>query len=138
MLVIRDEQIEQLNEIAEDEFIDELALTVRDTHGELVKDIDDEDLRELVRIGAARARRHGLSFEETIAVFVGWMFEFAPNFDEQENIKKMLADERLEPDDRIDLVAEMATEKDWAEAEAMYDETAWEDADEEAELTEQE
>ena len=136
MLVIRDEQIEQLNEIAEDEFIDELTLNVRDLHGELVKDIDDEDLRELVRVGVERAKRHGISFEDTIGTFVGWMFEFAPNFDEQENIKKMLADERFKPDDRIDLIVEAATEKDWAEAEAMYDETAWEDPDDEAETAE--
>lgn len=130
MLVIRDRQIDRLNEFAEKEFIDELTLTVRELHGELVADVDDDELRALVGTGVARARRHGLEFEDTIGTFVGWMFEFAPNFDEQENIKKMLAAERLAPDDRIDLIAEAATEKDWEEAEAMYDEEAWENSEE--------
>jgi len=88
MLIIRDEQIRQLDEIAEEKFIDDLTLTVRDFHSDQVEDLNDEELRELVKIGAARARSHGLTFEDTIGAFVGWMFEFAPNFDEQENIKK--------------------------------------------------
>ena len=132
MLIIRNEQIRQLDEIAEKEFIYNLTLSVREFHGDSVEDLDDEELRKLVKIGVTRARRHGLTFEDTIGVFVGWMFEFAPNFDEQENIKKMLAEESLDPDDRIELIAEAASEEDWAEAEEMYDETAWEEQSEPA------
>jgi hypothetical protein len=127
MLVIRDRQIERLNRFAEEEFIDELTLEVRDLHGDLVGELSDEELREMVAAGVARARRHGLTIEDTIGTFVGWMFEFAPNFDEQENIKKMLADESLAPDDRIELIVQATTEADWAQAEAMSDETAWEE-----------
>jgi hypothetical protein len=127
VMIIRNEQIKVFENIAEDNFIDDLVAKVRETHGEQVADFDDDELRRLVETGGGRARGHGLEGEEAIGVFVGWMFEFAPNFDEQENIKKMLADERLAPDDRIELVAEAATEKDWAEAEAAYDETAWDE-----------
>ena len=129
MLVIRDRQIERLNGFAEENFIDELTVDVRDLHGDLVGGLSDEELRELVETGVARARRHGLTLEDTIGTFVSWMFEFAPNFDEQEKIKKMLAEESLAPDDRIDLVAEFTTEEDWAQAEALYDDAAWETRD---------
>jgi len=126
MLVIRDRQMARLDRFAEEEFITRLAAEIRESHGEQVEDFDQAELHEIVRTGVARARRHGLTYEDTIETFVSWMFEFAPNFDEQEHIKEMLADERLEPDERIDLIAEAATEEDWEQAEALYDEAAWE------------
>jgi hypothetical protein len=129
MLVIRPEQMKRLEEYVEDNFIRSLALTVRDEHGDMVDHQNDDELRKLVRVAVARARRHGLMFESSISVFVGLMFEFAPNFDEQPSIRKILSDESLPPDDRIDVVLEVASEEDWAEAERLYNEYAWFDID---------
>ncbi|HEX9962955.1 MAG TPA: hypothetical protein VGB00_18630 [Pyrinomonadaceae bacterium] len=119
--------MEVFRKAGEKSFVDELAQTVRENHTEAVEDSSDEELKEYVRIGIARARSHGLIFEDTITVFVRLMFDIAPNFDEQANIARMLNDERLEPDDRIELVLEGASEEDWAEAESLYDENAWEE-----------
>lgn len=126
MLVIRDEQIKVFDKIAEEKFLNDLVQTVRDNNGEQVAELDDEELKNLVKVGVERARSHGLTCEDPISIFVGWMFEFAPNFDEQSTIQDLLKDERFEPDDRIELIAEAASEKDWAETEDLYDEQAWE------------
>ncbi len=125
MLIIRPEQLQRLDEYAEEEFIKSLMANVREVHGELVEDLDDKELYRFVKVAVARARSHGLTYESSIGAFVGLMFEFAPNFDEQPAIRKMLSDERLPPDDRIDLVVEAASEQDWTEAELLYDDNAW-------------
>ena len=118
--------MEVFRKAGEKKFVDELAQTVRENHAEAVEDVSDEELKEYVTVGIARARSHGLTFEDSITAFVRLMFDIAPNFDEQTNIARMLKDERLEPDDRIELVLEAASEEDWAEAESLYDENAWE------------
>lgn len=127
MLIIRKRQMEVFKKAGEKNFVAELAQTVRENHAEAVEDSSDEELKEYVRVGIARARGHGLVSEEAITAFVRLMFDIAPNFDEQTNIARMLKDERVEPDDRIELVLEAASEEDWAEAESLYDENAWEE-----------
>src|SRR6185312_3968571 len=113
-------------ESAEAEFVRDLALTVREQQGEQVADLSDDDLEDAVALGIERARLRGLTGQQAIAIFVGLMFQFAPNFDEQQNIRDVLSDERLPPDLRLELVVEHASDRDWTEAEQLYDETAWE------------
>jgi hypothetical protein len=127
MLIIRKQQMEVFKKAGEKKFVDELSQTARENHADAVEDLSDEELKKYVEIGIARARGHGLLSEDAITAFVRLMFDIAPNFDEQTNIARMLKDERLEPDDRIELVLEAASEEDWAEAESLYDENAWEE-----------
>ena len=126
MLVIRKEQMEVFARIAEENFIDDVAREVRETEADSVEDLSDDDLRKRVKVAVARAARHGLTLELSIIAFVRLMFAIAPNFDEQPNIKQMLADERVEPDDRVELVFRAASDDDWEEAGELYDESAWE------------
>ncbi len=108
-----------------DDFVHRLAGTVREVQGDLVADLTDDELHKYVTAGVERAFSHGLVLETSVGVFVGWMFEFAPNFDQQKKIKAMLECPGLSAEQRLDLVAQSGTDADWAEAEEMYDENAW-------------
>jgi len=122
---VREAQIQQLTSDSQRDFIERLAAAVREIQPETVSDLDHDDLIECVSAGVDRALGHGLVMEDAIGTFVGWMFEFAPNFDQQPNIKMMLEYPGLTPEERLGLVAEAATEEDWTEAEEMYDAAAW-------------
>jgi len=122
---IREAQIQQLTSDPQRDFIERLAAAVREIQPETVSELDHDELIEYVSSGVDRAESHGLVMEDAIGTFVGWMFEFAPNFDLQRNIKTMLEYPGLTPEERLDLVAQAATEQDWSEAEAIYDDDAW-------------
>jgi len=84
----------------------------------LVHAISDEELLRRVSLGIARAESHGLTWDASITAFVAMMFEVAPTFDEQPAIARVLKDESLPADQRIDALWERTTDEDWDEAEA--------------------
>lgn len=125
MLVIREEQMKVFDAAAEASFERRLAALVREIQPELVSELDEDDLLACVQAGIERARGHGLGGEQSIGIFVGWMLEIAPNFDEQPNIRRLLTYPGLEPEQRLELVEQLATEEDWDQAAEMYNEDAW-------------
>jgi hypothetical protein len=122
LLVIREEQMQVFDSVSEANFERRLAGLVREIQPELVSELDEDDLLACVRVGIERARGHGLDSEQSIGIFVGWMLEIAPNFDEQPNIRKVLTYPGLAPEQRLELVGRLATEEDWEEAAEMYNE----------------
>lgn len=126
MLVIRQEQIDALIMGDEDEFVEFLVKHIKDEDPELEKERDDETLREMVRGGIRRAKSHELSTSEDLTAFVSIMFEIAPNFDEQAEIKAVLKDEKTPPNERIEkLWTPLVTDESWEEAEKNYNYDAW-------------
>ena len=122
---IRQAQLESLQPIAERDFIDRLIDHVRAEHPEEVNAYAESDLRRMAANGISRARRYGISVESSIAAFVDLMFSVAPNFDEQEHIHEVLTDASYPPDARVELLGEMTLDADWEQADARYDESAW-------------
>jgi hypothetical protein len=126
MLVIRQEQIDVLIKGTDEEFVEFLVDHVKKEDPELNSEYDDEKLREMVRGGIKRAESHGFTTAEDITAFISIMFEIAPNFDEQPDIKKVLDDENFSPKDRLErLWSPLVTEQNWEEASDIYDEAAW-------------
>src|SRR6476620_9663353 len=125
MLVIRQEQMQAM--IAPDEkHLDALVTdAVRAANPDRVKDYDADVLSSMVRTAIARARSHDLKTAEDIAAYAAVMFEVAPNFDEQADIKLVLGDEAFPPADRFYQLFERVSEESWAEAEKRYDELVW-------------
>ena len=126
MLVIRQEQIDTLIKKSDEEFVEFLVAHVKEEYPGKSSEYDEETLRVIVRSGIERAESHDLRTAEDITAFVSIMFEIAPNFDEQPQIKAVLDDENFLPGDRIDRLGSPAvSEEAWNEAEENYNEDAW-------------
>src|SRR5215213_5083858 len=126
MLVIRQEQIDALIKGSDEEFVECLVGHVREEFPEKTGERDDETLRAMVKGGIERAENHGFTTAEDITSFISIMFEIAPNFDEQPQIRAVLDDEKFAPEDRIErLWSPLVTDENWEEAENNYNENAW-------------
>jgi hypothetical protein len=126
MLVIRQEQIDALIKGTDEEFVEFLVAHVKEDFPEKSSEYDDERLRVMVRGGIKRAESHDLTTAEDITAFVSIMFEVAPNFNEQPEIKTVLDDKKFPPEDRIErLWSPLVSEEAWEEAKDKYNENAW-------------
>jgi hypothetical protein len=125
MLVIREEQIQFFIATNEAELVKVIAESVRQANAERVADYDDKALEEMVKIGIERARWHELKRAEDIAAFVAVMFEIAPNFDEQEEIKVVLEDTNQPPSDRFYQIWDRTSDEAWQKAERDYNLNVW-------------
>jgi len=126
MLVIRQQQMETLIKGSDEEFLEFLLEHVREEFPEKIAERDEETLRRMVSGGIRRAESHDFTLAEDVTAFISVMFEIAPNFDEQPQIKAVLDDEQFEPGDRLErLSSPLVPEEAWEEAEEKYDEKAW-------------
>ena len=138
MLNIRNKQLNEFEARALERYIRDLTEYVRREEGEeevfpsggsnwvQVKDLPEEALLRMVKAGVVRARNYGLMLDCDITAFVSLMFAIAPNFDTQANIQTLLSDPEFSPEERMELLVDLATEEDWEQAEQSYDESAWE------------
>ena len=126
MLVIRQEQFDALIKGTDEEWVEFLVGHVKEEFPEKTAERDDETLREMVKGGIRRAESHGFKIAEDQSAFVSIMFEIAPNFDEQPQIKAVLNDDQFAPEDRIErLWSPLVPEEAWEEAEKNHNENAW-------------
>jgi predicted nuclease with TOPRIM domain len=109
----------------ESRFIAFLLTQLRRECRDLVRDIDPESLREMVVNGLVRARSHGLNSATDLTAFVSIMFEIAPNFDEQPDIRRALQDESVPRESRFSVMLERVPEGAWEEAERNRRMEAW-------------
>ncbi len=135
MLKIRREQFEVFQPVAEAAFVRRVAEHLRAGHGDvvvqfpneviLVKQIADERLLRVAHDAIARARNYGLNWESAVTAFVVLMFVAAPNFDEHPLIQRILKDERVEANSRIDQLWERTTDENWEAVRKNYDPSRW-------------
>jgi hypothetical protein len=135
MLKIRAEQFEVFQPVAEAAFVRRVVEHLRDHHSDavvqlpneviLIKQISDEKLRGMAKGGMARARDHGMDWESAVTAFVVLMFVAAPNFDKHPLVQRVLKDERVDANSRIDQLWERTTEENWEAVRKNYDPTAW-------------
>ena len=135
MLIIRTEQLEPFQQVAESAFARELVEELRRESPDMmihlpngsntIDQIPEEVLYQLVRNGISRAHKYGLSWENSVGAFVTLMFEAAPNFDEHPLIQRVLKDEEIAPDSRMDELLDRTTDENWEAVEQNYDTNAW-------------
>ena len=122
---LRREQFSAFAAQARAAFVNRVMSYLRQILPDRVGSLSDEQLRAMVSVGLVRGRKHGLTEESSLTGFVGFMLEFAPNFDQHPRIRQLLADRLVSPNSRIDLVAQKATDQDWEEVRRLYDANAW-------------
>lgn len=125
MLIIREEQIQHFIAADEEQLVEAISQSIRETNPERVADYDDKKLGKMVKIGIERAKSHELTRGQDIAAFVAVMFEIAPKFDEQEEIKTVLSDTIFPADERFYQLFERVSDDAWLEAETLYEDTFW-------------
>lgn len=125
MLIIREEQIQHFIAADEDQLVEVITRAVQQANEERVAGYDDEKLKKMVKIGIERAKGHKLTRGQDIAAFVAVMFEVAPKFDEQEEIKLVLNDTNFPPEERFYQLFSRVSEEAWREAETLYEDTFW-------------
>jgi hypothetical protein len=125
-----------MNAVAEVNFEQRLEGHLRQNYADSVVKLPDggeftvatlapDILDTLVRSAIARARRHELTFESSIATFVALMFHVSPNFDEHRLCEVLLADEEKQPDERMEEIPKVLSENNWDAIRESYDSTAW-------------
>ena len=81
---------------------------------------------EMIRGGIKRAESHQITKVEDTQNFIAKMFEIAPNFDEQAEIKAVLDEQNISPDKRIEkLQSPVISDDVWEKAKSNYKENAW-------------
>ncbi|HVF51078.1 MAG TPA: hypothetical protein VNA19_13370 [Pyrinomonadaceae bacterium] len=135
MLTVRPEQLQVFQGVADDAFVERTVEYLRKNHADInvrlpsgeptVGEIADEQLRQMVRGGVARARRYGIQWESNLTAFVVLMFTAAPNFDQHPLIQLVLNSPQTPPESKIDRLWEDTTEENWQAVEAAYDPAAW-------------
>ncbi len=125
MLIIREQQIQHFIAENEEELIALIVQITRESNADKLADYDDQTLEKMVKIGIGRAKIYELTRAEDIAAFVAVMFEIAPNFDEQEQIKTVLADTTFPRAERFYQLFERVSEEDWKRAEDIYNVSVW-------------
>jgi hypothetical protein len=136
MLKIRPEQMEVFQPAAEAAFVRRVVEHLREHNSDavihlpnevaLVKQISEETLYAMARNGIARAREYGMEWESSVTVFFVVMVVTAPNFDSHPLIQRILKDENVDPNCRIDQLWERTSEENWEAVKKNYDPQAWE------------
>ncbi|MEP6900566.1 MAG: hypothetical protein ABJA66_02385 [Actinomycetota bacterium] len=135
-LSIRAEQMSVIEAVTQENFVRRIVDHLLDEYPKAqvilpgdekftVDQLPAETLYDLVRTGIARARGYGITFESSIAAYTAVMFEVSPNFDTHRLCQVLLNDEEVEPNNRLDEVLNVLTEKNWESIRADYDPNAW-------------
>lgn len=122
---IRRESVLAWNQKNEPAFVEALAAKVRRRHPTYRQ--TEPMLRDSIRTGIRRAQRNGLKSDSLISEFVLIMFEIAPNFDQQNDIRAMLDNLGLPAEQRWERLFAPEFDPAWEEADdpGFYDENAW-------------
>ncbi len=121
MLKLGKDQMGELDRAIDAAFARDIMRYIRAEYEGLVGSLPEAELLRRVKIGIARAKGYGMTWESTIRAFVALMFEIAPTFDEQKQIRLVLTDETLPADNRIDALWDATRDEDWDEAEQLQE-----------------
>jgi hypothetical protein len=114
---------------SEDEWVETLVAQTKNEDPDISNKHNDDELRSMVRVAIRKAERYGFTPANDQAAFVSIMFEVAPNFDDQDEIRAVLLEDSLKPSLRLEkLFSTAIPEEVWDKAEENRREEAWKEA----------
>ena len=125
MITIRNDQADAMASGDAESLNAYIIKHLREEYYDYVTEVPADLLKPMVEHGLNKARSYGFSSTEHLILFVVLMFTFAPNFDEQPQIKAILTNENLSPEKRIEQMKHDDMNAAWAQAEEEYDDDAW-------------
>jgi len=105
-------------------FRERLVASVRENFPAKVENMTEQDLQACVAEGIAKARSYSLTWESAIADFVGLMFDVAPTFDQHPDVYRILRDERISPNQRVDSLFRDIDDDVWDAIRNRWDEAS--------------
>jgi hypothetical protein len=127
-MIVRPEQMNSLDKAFRRGFLASLRNHLRQNHATAVNPYADPELDRILDACVAKAEARGLTLQSKIALFVVYMFEISPRFDEQEPIAHLLNDPSSVPDMEIDYLAALVSEEDWMKAKEASTISEWMEA----------
>ncbi|WP_441286638.1 hypothetical protein ACSRUE_30445 [Sorangium sp. KYC3313] len=107
--------MEILRTDVESRFCNLVVEEVRRRYPDATAPLSEGEILAHVRSGVERARGHGLTWMSSIASFVELMFDVGPRFDEHPAVLRLLEDDDLPPDLRVEALVHRLTEQEWRE-----------------------
>jgi len=101
MFTIRKEQVEVFEEAAYPNFESAMLEHLKVRQPDVSRELNETQLRAVIRCGFVRARAHGITLYEDIADFTCLIFVFGPYFDELPWARRALEDpDHPDPEER--------------------------------------
>jgi hypothetical protein len=122
---LRPEHLVALQPLVEADFMRRLLKYLREDHRGAVSGLTASDLEARAAAGLRRARSYGLDTENSLATFVGLMFEISPKFDEQPRINRVLKRKGVPSVTRFNFLLRATSDGDWEEAASSNGPDAW-------------
>jgi hypothetical protein len=118
MLAIKKAQREVMGEPA---FVDRTIAFMKRRYLGWVHFLSDDELRMRVLHGIEKGRSYGLTWEQSLVVFVTHMLTIGPEFDKHPAIQRVLRDSSIDPPDRRmeALLGRDVSDDDWEESSDM-------------------
>jgi hypothetical protein len=107
MLTIRKEQMEALNAVMRERFIEKTMRHLRDLFPEETKPLAEPDLRAFVEDGMKRAGGYSIVSEREVTLFIDLMMGLGKDFEAQPNrdwIKRVLVNPEFDEQEKIDVI----------------------------------
>jgi hypothetical protein len=127
---VRREQMEALVGLAVEAFVDDMVVHLGECFPEPCDALGPAGLRELLRIGVARAEAHGFTGEREVSLYLGLMLAFGPDFDREEPWARAILED-AEPEDakaRMERLHDAGVEHEAREAAGGEEGQAWQQA----------
>ena len=130
MLVIRREQMQAFERESFEDCVRFVSGFVLGQVFDKPPGISAETLDRRIRSGILRAEEYGLASYSAIAIFVSLLFAIGPSFDQYPFCASVLKDSDLnrpdsDEDERMTVLTELATERDWLDAYQSCGQGAW-------------
>ena len=109
MLVIRNEQMEALNQNSLEQFENRMVDHLRDIFPVETEDMSTEDLRHLIREGIDKAEAYDITDEVEVETYLECVVQYGVNFDTDPQtawVGEILRDERFSETDKMERIDE--------------------------------
>lgn len=129
MLTIRKEQFEVFERLALENFADDTVDFLLIEYPDAVEHLSAVELRE--RVGYALARAWGMGMRTDVALqdFTALIIMYGPRFDQYPAVRKILVDETIPPDDRINALTQELPRRIWDELAILVSNADWSEPD---------
>jgi hypothetical protein len=117
---IRTEQFAVFQQEAEESFLTRLVKHLQQHHPDKVAQFSAESLVTAVRHGVRRARAYGMTWESAITAYVALLFAIHPRFDDNPKVRRILGDQTIPANARVDELLKQLTNQDWEQAQQLH------------------
>lgn len=125
LLTLRESQLEACADAIDRDLVKIIYWHLRNYHARSVQHLPKILLERRIYFAIMRARQYQLSSVSDLAGFAALMFELSPNFDEHPSFRRVLNDPILPPGAKMKRLSQVITDREWDEAQHMYDRSFW-------------